>query len=83
MLGFYEEMADLAAMNEDDGFLGQCAAERREQRHDLRVVPNPVVPYPVVPSQPTSSPMSVSWSPRPRQLQFLAPASRDLDRTYA
>lgn len=25
MTDFYEELADLAAMSEDDGFLGQCA----------------------------------------------------------
>ena len=30
MLGFYEEMADLAAMSEDDGFLGQCAGSELE-----------------------------------------------------
>jgi hypothetical protein len=30
MLGFYEEMADLAAMSEDDGFLGQCASSEIE-----------------------------------------------------
>jgi hypothetical protein len=31
MLGFYEEMADLAAMSEDDGFLGQCAGSEIEK----------------------------------------------------
>jgi hypothetical protein len=31
MLGFYEEMADLAAMNEDEGFLGQCAGSEIER----------------------------------------------------
>ena len=31
MLGFYEEMADLAAMSEDDGFLGQCAGAEMEK----------------------------------------------------
>ena len=31
MLGFYEEMADLAAMSEDDGFLGQCAGSEAEK----------------------------------------------------
>jgi hypothetical protein len=31
MLGFYEEMADLAAMSEDDGFLGQCAGAEVEK----------------------------------------------------
>lgn len=31
MIGFYEEMADLAAMNEDDGFLGQCAGSQTEK----------------------------------------------------
>jgi hypothetical protein len=31
MLGFYEEMADLAAMSEDDGFLGQCASSEIEK----------------------------------------------------
>jgi hypothetical protein len=31
MLGFYEEMADLAAMSEDDGFLGQCAGSEVEK----------------------------------------------------
>lgn len=30
MLGFYEEMADLAAMSEDDGYLGQCATDIAE-----------------------------------------------------
>ncbi len=27
MLGFYEEMANFAAMSEDAGYLGQCASE--------------------------------------------------------
>ena len=31
MRGFYEEMADLAAMSEDDGFLGQCAGSQTEK----------------------------------------------------
>ena len=31
MLGFYEEMADLAAMSEDDSFLGQCAGSEIEK----------------------------------------------------
>jgi hypothetical protein len=31
MLGFYEEMADLAAMSEDEGFLGQCAGSEIEK----------------------------------------------------
>ena len=31
MLGFYEEMAELAAMSEDDGFLGQCAGSEIEK----------------------------------------------------
>jgi hypothetical protein len=31
MLGFYEELADLAAMSEDDGFLGQCAGSELEK----------------------------------------------------
>ena len=31
MLGFYEEMADLAAMSEDDDFLGQCASSEIEK----------------------------------------------------
>jgi hypothetical protein len=31
MLGFYEEMADLAAMSEDEGFLGQCAGSEMEK----------------------------------------------------
>ena len=31
MIGFYEEMADLAAMSEDDGFLGQCAGSETEK----------------------------------------------------
>jgi hypothetical protein len=31
MIGFYEEMADLAAMSEDDGFLGQCAGSQTEK----------------------------------------------------
>ena len=30
MLDFYEEMAELAAMSEDDGFLGQCAGSELE-----------------------------------------------------
>jgi hypothetical protein len=27
MIDFYEELADFAAMSEDNGFLGQCAGE--------------------------------------------------------
>jgi hypothetical protein len=27
MIGFYEELAEFAAMSEDDGFLGQCAGQ--------------------------------------------------------
>ena len=30
MLGFYEELAEFAAMSEDQGFLGQCATEIAE-----------------------------------------------------
>jgi hypothetical protein len=45
MLGFYEEMADLAAMSEDDGFLGQCAGSEiekgtREDQHSPSGLPS-------------------------------------------
>jgi hypothetical protein len=44
MLGFYEELADLAAMSEDDGFLGQCAGSELEKtapedQNSLSVLP--------------------------------------------
>ena len=44
MLGFYEEMADLAAMSEDEGFLGQCAGSEIEKTapedlHSLSTLP--------------------------------------------
>jgi hypothetical protein len=44
MLGFYEELADLAAMSEDDGFLGQCASSELEKtapedQNSLSVLP--------------------------------------------
>jgi len=42
MLGFYEEMADFAAMSEDAGYLGQCATESAEFfRGDERTVSAP------------------------------------------
>jgi hypothetical protein len=42
MLGFYEEMADFAAMSEDAGYLGQCATEIAELfRGDERTVSAP------------------------------------------
>ena len=58
MLGFYEEMADLAAMSEDDGFLGQCASSEIE-----KVTPE---------DQNTSSnlPVTESLRRRPQQLKL-------------
>ncbi len=39
MQGFYEEMAEFAAMTEDEGFLGQCASDITDHlpRNDHRV----------------------------------------------
>ena len=63
MLGFYEEMADLAAMSEDDGFLGQCASSEIE-----KVTPE---------DQNTSSSLPVTelLRRRPRQLKLSATMS--------
>jgi hypothetical protein len=59
MVGFYEEMADFAAMSEDDGFLGQCAGETIEP--------------PCYPAQPVmwTGPVPVSSHREPQQLQLL------------
>jgi hypothetical protein len=42
MIGFYEEMADLAAMSEDDGFLGQCAGSQtvKSEPEEFLTVPS-------------------------------------------
>ena len=37
MPGFYEELADFAAMSEDDGFLGQCASETADSPRSAEV----------------------------------------------
>lgn len=60
MVGFYEEMANFAAMSEDVGFLGQCAGES----------PDPCAPV----AHPSSiAPVNPAVLPRrPRQLQLLA-----------
>jgi len=61
MLGFYEEMADLAAMSEDDGFLGQCAGSEIETPEDQNFL---------------SSLPAVALLPRaPRQLKLSANTS--------
>jgi hypothetical protein len=49
MRGFYEEMADLAAMSEDDGFLGQCAGSEieksaAEDQHSPSNLPTELLP---------------------------------------
>jgi hypothetical protein len=58
MLGFYEEMADLAAMNEDDGFLGQCAGSEIE-----KVTPEDQ-------NSPSGLPAAELLRRRPRQLKL-------------
>jgi hypothetical protein len=65
MVGFYEEMADFAAMSEDDGFLGQCATEGTE-----------LSPTPVWSEVPTLPNVPVTRR-GPRQLQLLALPRRD------
>lgn len=69
MTGFYEEMADFAAMSEDDGFLGQCAGE---------------LPEPMAAStfQPASSLSGIAPVHRgPQQLQLLLIPRADGTRT--
>jgi hypothetical protein len=58
MLGFYEEMADLAAMSEDDGFLGQCAGAELEK------------PAPEDQNSPSSLPTAELLPRGPRQLKL-------------
>lgn len=58
MLGFYEEMADLAAMSEDDGFLGQCAGSELEK------------PAPEDQNSLSSLPAAELLPRRPRQLKL-------------
>jgi len=65
MVGFYEEMADFAAMSEDDGFLGQCAAEGVE-----------LSPTPIRTETPILSSIPVTRR-GPRQLQLLVLPRRD------
>jgi hypothetical protein len=65
MVGFYEEMADFAAMSEDDGFLGQCAAQGSE------LFPTPIrTETPIM----TRNPIARRG---PRQLQLLVLPRRD------
>lgn len=65
MVGFYEEMADFAAMSEDDGFLGQCATEGTEW------CPTPIrSELPTPPNDPVTR-------RGPRQLQLLVLPRRD------
>ncbi|MDP9337281.1 MAG: hypothetical protein M3P45_00270 [Acidobacteriota bacterium] len=64
MLGFYEEMADFAAMSEDDGFLGQCAGEVADQPFTSSRTGN------------CTEGDSRSLPPRPRQLQLLTAVER-------
>ncbi len=69
MTDFYEELADFAAMSEDDGFLGQCAGEADD--------------LPVPSTEPAASgecgiaPMQRG----PQQLQLLVVAER-ITRTF-
>jgi hypothetical protein len=67
MLGFYEEMADLAAMNEDDGFLGQCAGSEIEKA------------APEDQNSPSSLPATESLQRRPRQLKLSTLTMSDRD----
>jgi hypothetical protein len=69
MLGFYEEMADLAAMSEDDGFLGQCAGSEIEKG------------APEDQNSPSSSPAAELLRRRPRQLTLSTCAVSDSDTT--
>jgi hypothetical protein len=71
MLGFYEEMADLAAMNEDDGFLGQCAGSEED-----KVAPE------AKNSRSNLSNLSVVklFPPRPRQLKLSPDIMSNNDR---
>jgi hypothetical protein len=68
MLGFYEEMADLAAMSEDDGFLGQCAGSEMEKG------------APEDQNSPSSLPVGL-LRPRPRQLKLSTCTLSDTDTT--
>jgi hypothetical protein len=63
MLGFYEEMADLAAMSEDDGFLGQCASSEIEKA------------APEDQNASSSVPVTELLPRRPRQLKLSATVS--------
>jgi hypothetical protein len=67
MLGFYEEMADLAAMSEDDGFLGQCAGSEIEKS------------APEDQNSPSSLPAAELLRRRPRQLKLSACTVSDSD----
>jgi hypothetical protein len=64
MTDFYEELADFAAMSEDEGFLGQCSGEDTE-------LPRP----PTEPS--TSGECGIApMRHRPQQLQLLVALER-------
>jgi hypothetical protein len=64
MTDFYEELADFAAMSEDDGFLGQCAGEDT----DLPAHPTQII---------TSGECGIAPVRRgPQQLQLLAVPER-------
>jgi len=67
MLGFYEEMADLAAMSADDGFLGQCAGSELEK------------PAPEDQNSPTSLPATELLPGGPRQLKLSTHLISDRD----
>jgi hypothetical protein len=71
MLGFYEDMADLAAMSEDDGFLGQCAGSEIEKG------------APADQNSPSSLPAAglLRPRPRPRQLKLSTCTLSDTDTT--
>ena len=64
MTDFYEELADFAAMSEDEGFLGQCSGEDTD-------LPGP-------PTKPSTSGESgiALMRYRPQQLQLLVVLER-------
>ena len=70
MVGFYEEMADFAAMSEDDGFLGQCATEGTE-----------LSPIPIRSEMPATPNIPVTRR-GPRQLELLALPRREAPEAW-
>jgi hypothetical protein len=63
MLGFYEDMAEFAAMSESEGFLGQCASEVAD--------PPPADPLLMESQRGAVVHCHILIPDRPRQLQLL------------